>query len=284
VIPSLSRTLVGPLKRMDRWYREAYREARKIARVSRPLTMLIGPKHLRSLEHIEIDLTYVCNLKCINCNRSCRQAPSTDHMTVNQIRKFINESAASQMKWRHIRLLGGEPTLHPDLMEILSDLLEYKRAYSPMTKLKLATNGHGKKVNEVLARLPGTIEIENSMKEGNVTNFAPFNMAPRDSVRYRFADYSNGCRIIEECGIGLTPYGYYCCAIAGSIDRVFGFDLGRKTLPLPSDFLMDQLKVFCGFCGHFVTLDRHHTEEEMTERWKSAYKEYSSARPRLSRY
>ena len=30
-----------------------------------------------------------------------------------------------------------------------------------------------------------------------------------------------GCRVIKDCGLGLTPSGYYMCAIAGGIDRIF---------------------------------------------------------------
>lgn len=29
---------------------------------------------------------------------------------------------------------------------------------------------------------------------------------------------------IGSCGMGVTPYGYYPCAVAGGIDRIFGFN------------------------------------------------------------
>ena len=43
-------------------------------------------------------------------------------------------------------------------------------------------------------------------------------MAPKDDHRHIFSDFRNCCWITEECGLGLTPYGYYHCAIAGGID------------------------------------------------------------------
>jgi len=57
--------------------------------------------------------------------------------------------------------------------------------------------------------------------------------------------------IVKECGLGLTPSGYYMCAIAGGIDRIYGYNLGRKKLPEESDLLSDQMSAFCRLCGHF---------------------------------
>ncbi|CAB1076866.1 hypothetical protein D1AOALGA4SA_4663 [Olavius algarvensis Delta 1 endosymbiont] len=41
------------------------------------------------------------------------------------------------------------------------------------------------------------------------------------------------------------------CAIAGGIDRIYGYNLGRKKLPEESDLLSDQMSAFCRLCGHF---------------------------------
>jgi hypothetical protein len=42
--------------------------------------------------------------------------------------------------------------------------------------------------------------------------------------------------------------------VAGDIDRIFGFHLGRKDLPDPSDCLVDQMEAFRPLCGHFGIL------------------------------
>ena len=93
-------------------------------RVQKPVTKLFGPQYRRSRKFIEIEITYRCNLRCINCDRSCRQAPTNEQMSVEQIQKFINESVDNNVKWERIRVMGGEPTLHPDIFEILNLLLE----------------------------------------------------------------------------------------------------------------------------------------------------------------
>ena len=252
-------------------------------RVQKPVTKLFGPEYTRSRKFIEIDITYRCNLKCINCNRSCRQAPSNEQMTVEQIQKFVKESIANNVKWERIRVMGGEPTLHPNVFEILNLLLEYKKNYSQDTCIELDTNGFGKIVNDVLSKVPKEIEIENTSKKSELQLFYLFNMAPKDSIIYKNADYSSGCQVISVDGIGLTPYGYYPCAAAGGIDRIFGFDIGRKTLPSYDDSMTDQLEVFCKLCGRFHAAKRTN-REVMSPTWKKAYENYKKRKPKLRLY
>jgi len=82
---------------------------------------------------------------------------------------------------------------------------------------------------------------------------------------------------IGSCGMGVTPYSYYPCAVAGGIDRIFGFNLGRKTLSSDDD-MKDLLEHFCSFCGHFkcVSTDEPVTEPVMSPTWHEAYARYSS--------
>jgi hypothetical protein len=255
----------------------------RFIRVQKPVTKLFRPEYTRSRKYIEIDITYRCNLKCINCNRSCRQAPTNEQMTVEQIQKFIKESIDNNVNWERIRVMGGEPTLHPNVIEILNLLLEYKKKYSPDTCIELDTNGFGKIVNDVLSKVPKEIEIENTSKKSELQLFYLFNMAPKDSIRYNYADYSSGCQVISVDGFGLTPYGYYPCAAAGGIDRIFGFDIGRKKLPSYEDSMTDQLQTFCKLCGRFHAGKRTNSEL-MSPTWKIAYENYKKRKPKLSLY
>ncbi|MCK9613967.1 MAG: radical SAM protein [Candidatus Omnitrophica bacterium] len=248
------------------------------------LTKILGPLH--KIDHclIEIDITYKCNLKCYNCDRSCSQAPSDDSMTVTQIRKFIKESIEQNRKWKRIRILGGEPTLHPELLEILNVFVRYKNDFSPRTNIELVTNGFGEEVNNVLARVPKDIIVKNTYKLSQKQQFVSFNNAPIDFKEYRYLDYSNGCRHLESCGIGLTKYGYYPCAPGGGIDRVFGLDIGKKKLPSPNDSMKDQMLILCKFCGWALPSAKIVTEEKMSPVWIEAYKKYKCKKPELMPY
>jgi hypothetical protein len=168
---------------------------------------------------------------------------------------------AERRNWARIRLLGGEPTLHPEFGLILEELLRYKTAY-PETSIQVVSNGYGQKVMSILNSLPSSIYIENSSKNGDVQpGFGPFNLAPQDSIAYSGADYRNGCSIASTCGLGLTPQGYYPCAVAGGIDRVLGLYRGRHRLPSSNDEMRDLMDIACRFCGRFR--DGHYVPEKL---------------------
>jgi hypothetical protein len=257
----------------------------KKIRIQKIPTQILGPKYQRSRKFIEIDITYKCNLKCHNCDRSCSQAPSNKIITLKQIKRFLDECINKNIKWERIRILGGEPTLHPDLLKIIDMMRNWRSKYSPKTIIQIVTNGFGQPFKEMLRLIPDDIIIINSNKNSRKQLFNPFNLAPCDQKEYRFSDFRNGCNIIEESGIGFSPYGYYPCAPAGAIDRVFGFDIGRKKLPPKYDNLDDQLNKLCRFCGHFTNnFNLKVNKPIISKSWKEAYKLYNKEQPILKLY
>lgn len=232
---------------------------------------LLGRPFQRSLKYVEIDITYRCNLKCANCNRSCSQLPSAAELPPARVAAFIHESIEKDAQWERIRILGGEPTLHSRFFDIIGLLMDYKKNVNPGVRLVLCTNLYGRRVKSIIARLPSEIHIKSTIKKSQVHLFRPFNVAPIDTWYNKFSDYSCGCRIIEECGLGLTPSGYYMCAVAGGIDRIFGFDMGRKTLPPPDDSMIDQMQAFCPLCGHFG-FAWPVKKTKMSATWRNAYR------------
>jgi len=220
-------------------------------RCQKPLVRWLGRPFRVSRRRIEIDITYRCNLRCNNCNRSCTQAPSDLDISIRAIRNFVSDSLERGVRWERIRLLGGEPTLHPRFFEVLGILLDYRQEHNPGVRMVVCTNGSGRTVNAVLARLPRPVAIKNTLKGPRQRLFRPFNRAPVDRRRFALAELSAGCRILEDCGLGLTPLGYYPCAVAGGIDRVLGGNHSRPQLPAADDDMRDQLSLFCRYCGHF---------------------------------
>ena len=230
-----------------------------------------GKQFLPSRENAEIDITYKCNLKCINCNRSCTQAPSDIEMPVADIKAFVNQSVERQIAWKRIRILGGEPTLHSRIFDITDLLTAYQRDYNPSVRLVIGTNFFGDRVRRVLEKLPETIVIKSTLKSSRVNLFKPFNVAPVDTMFNRFSDYSCGCRIIEDCGMGLTPSGYYMCAIAGGIDRIFRYHQGRPRIPDEEETYADQMSAFCRLCGHFG-FQWPTQKPRQSKTWREAYR------------
>jgi molybdenum cofactor biosynthesis enzyme MoaA len=118
----------------------------RLTRIKKIPTMLFGPEYKPNHHRIEIDITFKCNLNCFNCNRSCRQAPSDEAMSVDQIKKFIGESISQIRKWECITIMGGEPTLHPGIFEIIKILLLYCKEHSPETSIRIASNGFARRL------------------------------------------------------------------------------------------------------------------------------------------
>ena len=254
-------------------------------RTTRAATRLLGPQYKRSRDLIEIDITYACNLHCLNCNRSVVHAKEALHMTVEQVRSFVDESNSRHKRWRRIRVLGGEPTLHPSFKQIIEELGRYHAGH-PDCIVEVVTNGYGEHVNQALARLPGWVWVDNTRKTSPVQpQFGPFNMAPCDDPAFRTADFSNGCVVQRDCGMGLTPLGFYPCAVAGGVDRVLGQGLGRPQLPDDSDDMLDAVRALCRLCGrfgdgHFVprALRPPLVENRISPAWENLYASWSDAR------
>lgn len=210
-------------------------------------------------------------------------------MNLDQIKKFIQESINLKWKWKTIRILGGEPTLHPQFFEILNTLKEYKKFY-PLSRIQVVTNGFGIKVKNILCRVPSWILIENTNKKSNIQCFSSYNISPIDIDKYKHSDFSKGCNITEFCGLGLTRYGFYACGAGASVDRIFGFNIGIKKLSLLKEInLKMQKEALCRHCGHYKNRgaedQKYYTQrEEISSDWIKAYTRYKKNKPELSLY
>jgi hypothetical protein len=89
--------------------------------------------------------------------------------------------------------------------------------------------------------------------------------------------------------MGLTPLGYYPCAVAGGIDRITGNGFGRTELPDDGDDMEEALGELCRLCGRFR--DGHYVpknlrpsleEEKMSPTWNRLYAEWHARRRRVS--
>ena len=110
--------------------------------VSRP-----RPASLRSLEdsflrhhkYLRISLTERCNLRCTYCMPSTGidLTPSSKLLSKNEVITLASHFVSLGVN--KIRLTGGEPTLRPDLMEVLKDLSPLRSR--GLSTLALTTNG-----------------------------------------------------------------------------------------------------------------------------------------------
>ena len=73
----------------------------------------------REIDYLRISLTDHCNLRCVYCMplQGAAYAPLEGLLTAGEIERVAR--AAASVGFRKIRLTGGEPTLRPDLVDIV---------------------------------------------------------------------------------------------------------------------------------------------------------------------
>ena len=65
-------------------------------------------------------------------------------MSLGQIRRFLEESRERGVRWERIRLLAGEPALHPEFLEIARLVVGYRDEFSPETTIEVGPTGSGR--------------------------------------------------------------------------------------------------------------------------------------------
>lgn len=237
------------------------------------------------MDKLELDITYTCGVNCINCNRMTGIAPGLPHenVTVKQIERLIDDSIRLQYPWIEWALVGGEPTTHPKLDKIIRVISEYRESHNRNFKLVLATHGHGsrtkKYISKLSAKFPALI-IKNSKKTGVGVghDFVAVGVAPVDIDSAWAANHNyDGCCISSFCGLGMNYKGYFPCAIAGAINRIFGLNEEIVKLDdVTGSAMVDKYQVFCRLCGHYRPI-RENSQTLLSPHWRDALARYKDS-------
>ena len=241
------------------------------------MSTAITTDHLPNIHHLEIHITYVCNLACAHCHNLAAQAPSSEMMPAFRVELLLRESARLHWPWAWIVLHGGEPTLHPELHEICTLLHDYKWACNHGVKLAIVTNGRGEKVTAgiEIARQHGLV-IENSHKEDGhefPSGHVPVCSSPEDAGE----DYHLGCFQSSQCGIAYTNRGFYECSPAASAWRVFGYaPLATELRDVTAEKLAAGFATHCRHCGYARKELKGDPRAPMSKTWAKAIEKYKA--------
>lgn len=82
-------------------------------------------------------ITEICNLNCVGCFHYLPISNIKKHYHIEKIKYELKLLAKHSKIVHNLVIMGGEPTLHPDIVPILY----YAREIFPNTTLTLATNG-----------------------------------------------------------------------------------------------------------------------------------------------
>jgi len=89
----------------------------------------------RDIHYLRISLTDKCNMRCVYCmSEDMVFQPNEDLMTTAEILRLVN--LFSRLGVDKIRLTGGEPSIHPDLIPIVRGIHA-----AGITRISMTTNG-----------------------------------------------------------------------------------------------------------------------------------------------
>lgn len=243
-------------------------------------------------KHIELEINTICDLDCFGCDRFS-DVTTAPNMTLAQVQLFVKESLELGWEWERIRLLGGEPTLHPQLHEIVETLLEYRMHY-PKCLIQLLSNGQGKLNDHRRWLIWHGVDPHVESKTPGVTPlwFNNTRITPIDRDPNIGSVPPCGIFGIRGCGIGLTRHGYFLDGAGAAIARVAGYDIGIMQLSeVTWDVMLEQAKVVCHRCGHWNPPDGPPIFEKVVDTgkitgkfWTEALLAYNRQRPKLRIY
>ena len=208
----------------------------------------------RRLHYLRISVTDHCNLRCVYCMpEDAKFMPNSALMTRAEILHLARLFAA--VGFDKIRLTGGEPTVRPDIMEIVRGL----RSIPGIREITMTTNGI------LLSRLAKPL-AEAGLDRVNISldtlNPAKFRRITR---RGDIEDVIDGIYAAEEAG--LEPVKINAVVVRG-YNEADVVDLARLTLEHPWQVRFIEMMPFAG-ATDFQRLMMV-TAEQMKERIEAA--------------
>lgn len=230
------------------------------------------------INNIDYHIIDKCNLNCANCNHFSPLVPSSDNgKSIEQITADLALLSKIKDGFETLSILGGEPTLHPQL----SKILKIARDFLPNNTIHLVTNGTlyndfgcwkaalaENKIDVFISLYPycensveRTLKINETLKpEVNV-----FVEQTAIGTGFSYGFLSNRDNVATDNDISMCNRPYLCsqlkngklyiCNFAAQFDRLknyFGdkitFDLdGNEYFDLNGEITLDDLNSFINF-------------------------------------
>ena len=201
-----------------------------------------------AIDYLDLQITLRCNCRCRNCIKLCNMPEtgldySQTDLTLDQVADFARQAIAAEAQIANLIVTGGEPLLHPQVVEIVQ-----------LLDRELVATGH-----------VGTLQVNSNLTlpappaiAGRLINFSRPRDNPQihDCVFVHPDDLGRGrptfsrCHHYRKWRIVANTYGYSLCCAADGYLRLFRLD--HLILPrFPCDyydFCLDRMDDVCQHC------------------------------------
>jgi hypothetical protein len=194
---------------------------------------------MRDAINLDINITQRCNTVCAHCNRGIGSLDWSDvrDMTLDDAKRLADGIKRAPKRVQRIKLVGGEPTVHKHLLEIVN-------IFNPLcATLWVVTNG--KIPLEKLPDMPQGAKYRWDMVKNK--QHWPQYISPTDlGLEHKVIPDLRRCHTIRTCGWGAEPEGFTQCSLARTVNRALGRDESTLFSDVPS--VQDPDREICRHC------------------------------------
>lgn len=221
--------------------------------------------------NIELEITLKCNAPCLNCNKFCNMQDlgivygDEMDMSLHDVERFI-EQVKTIGNVQDIRIMGGEPTVHPFYAEICRMIKEELVDTRLIRRAYVVSNGLIKKESclSVLVQIP----LEKRKEFHTCALVSPMDKG----ISFR----EDVCPTPKVWGVSYNKLGWYPCGPGGAIARLFKLEHIRKDAITSIDDWGSSLFDVCSRCQNYAQKQLYEKDygRPITESYEKAIKEY----------
>ncbi len=239
------------------------------------------------VEKLQLEITYRCQLLCPRCNRHCnlQQLPYLHDadLTTAQLDRCIDQIRAANAHLRQIRVLGGEPLLHPKVNEFVVSLVSALMVDGLAETMVVVSNGvipARERLSPALAHPLVRAMVEQGRIScqiawpGKEDSFRGVLVSPADiGMSWR------ECAVPRVCGSCLNAYGYWPNGNCGAIARLFGLsDYARFEFPTVFEETWPHLEAdLCRHCVKASAVLVHNASDAVSRSYQAALDRWARA-------
>jgi len=231
---------------------------------------------------IVIDITNICHNQCSNCTRLIGNYPKNKLYSMDL--DYFEKAIISVKDYPGIiGILGGEPTLHTEFIQICKII----RRHLPKNKVFLCT---AKKIDldfhyyHTIIHTFGKIFYDD--KDNNSFDHQPIlissfeldpNIDPENIIRK--------CWNTETCGACITNRGAWFCEVAGSLSNLLDGPDGLDVIPgwwkLDYSHFRNNMNWACKNCGLSLDLGYRNPKEEIDDISPGIFEKIKKSSPKI---